>query len=125
MKHICTLLLKALFMGVIGFPVYSQENPDRVVMENWSREVAQLATPQENPNRFVREEQDKVIIKLSENRLIIENLPKDEILEIYNIMGVKVYSRHVKAGTNEYTLSLSKGYYILKIGKITKKIAIR
>ena len=67
---------------------------------------------------------EKVNIKLSENRLTIENLPKDDILEIYNIMGVKVYSRRVKAGTNEYLLSLSKGFYILKIGKITKKIAI-
>ena len=124
MKHICTILLTALFMGVIGFPVYSQENPDRFVMENQRRDVAQLASPQD-PNRLEREEQDKVKIKVSENRLIIENLPKDEILDIYNIMGVKVYSRHVKAGTNEYTLSLSKGYYILKIGKITKKIAIR
>jgi len=111
-------------MGVIGFPVYSQENPDRFVMENQRRDVAQLASPQD-PNRLEREEQDKVKIKVSENRLIIENLPKDEILDIYNIMGVKVYSRHVKAGTNEYTLSLPKGYYILKIGKITKKVALR
>ena len=69
--------------------------------------------------------QDSVIIKLAENRLVIENLPKEDILEIYNIMGVKVYNRRVNAGTNEYILSLPKGYYILKIGKLTKKIAIR
>ncbi|MDD4778150.1 MAG: T9SS type A sorting domain-containing protein [Fermentimonas sp.] len=69
--------------------------------------------------------QDSVIIKLAENRLIIEDLPKDEILEIYNIMGVEVYNRRIYAGTNEYILSLPKGYYILKIGKLTKKIAIR
>jgi hypothetical protein len=92
----------AFLIGGTGFPVSSQENPNRLVIE----------------------EQDTVIIKLSGNRLIIENLPKDEILEIYNIMGVKVYSRRVKAGTNEYTLSLSKGFYILKIGRITKKIAV-
>ena len=63
-------------------------------------------------------------IKLSENRLIIENLPKDDILEIYNIMGVKVFTRRVKEGTNEYILNLPKGFYILKIGKYTKKIAL-
>ncbi|HBG58755.1 T9SS type A sorting domain-containing protein [Proteiniphilum sp. UBA1028] len=102
MKHFCTILLMAFLIGGTGFPVSSQENPNRLVIE----------------------EQDTVIIKLSGNRLIIENLPKDEILEIYNIMGVKVYSRRVKAGTNEYTLSLSKGFYILKIGRITKKIAV-
>lgn len=102
MKHFYVILLTALLSGGMGFSLLSQENPRRSIME----------TP------------EKVNIKLSENRLTIENLPKDNILEIYNIMGVKVYSRRVKAGTNEYLLSLSKGFYILKIGKITKKIAI-
>jgi hypothetical protein len=40
-------------------------------------------------------------------------------------MGVKVYNRRVKAGTNQYILSLPKGYYIIKIGKLTRKIAIK
>lgn len=88
----------------MGFPLFSQVNPEKSVME--------------------RPATDTISIKLSENRLTIENLPKDDILEIYNIMGVKVFTRRVKAGTNEYTLSLSKGFYILKIGKFTKKIAI-
>lgn len=81
-----------------------------------------------NQNQFYHQPnigQDSVVIKLAENRLIIENLPKDDILEIYNIMGVKVYNRRINAGTNEYILSLPEGYYILKIGKLTKKIAIR
>lgn len=102
MKRFYTILLTTLLLGGMGFPLLSQVNPERSVME----------AP------------EKVKIKLSENRLTIENLPKDDILEIYNIMGVKVFSRRVKAGTNEYTLSLPKGFYILKIGKITKKIAI-
>lgn len=102
MKRFYTILLTVLLLGGMGFPLISQVNPQRSVMEA----------------------AEKIKIKLSENRLTIENLPKDDILEIYNIMGVKVFSRRVKAGTNEYTLSLPKGFYILKIGKITKKIAI-
>jgi hypothetical protein len=102
MKRFYAILLTVLLLGGMGFPLISQVNPQRSVME----------AP------------EKIKIKLSENRLTIENLPKDDILEIYNIMGVKVFSRRVKAGTNEYTLSLPKGFYILKIGKITKKIAI-
>ncbi len=69
--------------------------------------------------------EDSISVSISDNRLIIENLPKDNILEIFNIMGVKVYTRRLKAGTNEYQISLPRGYYIIKIGKFTKKIAIK
>ncbi len=69
--------------------------------------------------------QDSLKVVITENRLIIENLTKDNILEIYNIMGAKVYTRRIKSGTNEYNISLPKGYYIIKIGKFTKKIAIK
>ena len=69
--------------------------------------------------------QDSLKVIITENRLIIENLTKDNILEIYNIMGAKVYTRRLKSGTNEYHISLPKGYYIIKIGKFTKKIAIK
>jgi hypothetical protein len=88
----------------VGLPAYTQEGNKQVVTE---------------------ESEIKTKIKLVEKKIIIENLPKDDLLEIYNIMGMKVYSRRIKAGTNEYTLSLTKGYYIIKIGKITKKIALR
>lgn len=69
--------------------------------------------------------QDSLRVVFTENRLIIENLRTDNILEIYNIMGAKVYTRRLKSGTNEYHISLPKGYYIIKIGKFTKKIAIK
>ncbi|MBF6597758.1 MAG: T9SS type A sorting domain-containing protein [Fermentimonas sp.] len=69
--------------------------------------------------------QDSLKVVFTESRLIIENLPTDNILEIYNIMGAKVYTRRLKSGTNEYNISLPKGYYIIKIGKFTKKIAIK
>lgn len=64
-------------------------------------------------------------IKVFENRILVENLQQEMILEIFNIMGVKVYSRRIPPGTGEYPVNLPRGYYILKIGKITKKIAIR
>lgn len=69
--------------------------------------------------------QDSLKVVFTDSRLIIENLPADNILEIYNIMGAKVYTRRLKSGTNEYNISLPKGYYIIKIGKFTKKIAIK
>lgn len=71
------------------------------------------------------EPQEKSKIKLVDNQLIIENLLEDGTLEIYNIMGVKVYNRRVNAGTSQQFLSLPKGYYIIRIGKLTRKIAIK
>lgn len=68
---------------------------------------------------------DSLNVKMAGTRLIIENLPNDDVLEIYNIMGTKVFNRRVNAGTNEYLLSLPRGYYIVKIGKFTRKIVIR
>ena len=44
------------------------------------------------------EPDNEIKIKLLENRLTLENIPEDGVLEIYNIMGVKVYSRCVRAG---------------------------
>jgi hypothetical protein len=127
MKLFCTILITALLLGGTLFSVHPQENRQRRVVVNQLPDTTQQAGMKEHPFRLVTEDvnQHKINVKLSENRLIIENLPKDDILEMYNIMGVKVLSRRVKAGTNEYTLSLPKGYYILKIGKITKKIAVR
>ncbi|NLY25466.1 MAG: T9SS type A sorting domain-containing protein [Bacteroidales bacterium] len=104
MRQIYSILLMTLLFCSVGLPAYTQEGNKQIVTE---------------------EAESKTKIRVIENRIIIENLPKDDLLEIYNIMGVKVFSRRVKAGTNEYTISLTRGYYIIKIGEITKKIAIR
>ncbi|MDO5664590.1 MAG: T9SS type A sorting domain-containing protein [Bacteroidia bacterium] len=64
-------------------------------------------------------------IRVSENRLVIENLPKDGVLEVFSIVGTKVYTQKVKAGTNEYQLNLPKGYYIIRIGDLVKKILLK
>lgn len=64
-------------------------------------------------------------ISFSDNRLIVENLKQDSVLEVFSIVGVKVYSIKIKAGTNEYPINLPKGYYIIRIGNIAKKIALR
>jgi hypothetical protein len=74
---------------------------------------------------IVEENVPETKIKLAENRLIIENLPKDGVLEVFSIVGVKVYTRKVKAGTNEYQLDLPKGYYIIRIGDLVKKILLK
>jgi len=104
MKRYCLLLLMTILVSGVACPVLAQEDTTRHVTE----------VPQKKPQ-----------IKLVENSITIEDLPGNGLLEIFNIMGVRVYSRRMSAGTHTYTLNLPKGYYIIKIGKITKKVAIR
>ena len=119
MKLFCIVLYSLILTGITCLSAES-------VGSNQYSTIIETPSFQQGPSfQEINTLQDSVIIKIAENRLIIENLPKDDIMEIYNIMGVKVYNRRINAGTNEYVLSLPKGYYILKIGKLTKKIAIR
>jgi len=48
-----------------------------------------------------------------------------ETLDIYNLAGVKVKSIRIDSEEKTFTLSLSKGCYILKIGDVARKMSIR
>lgn len=106
MKKIGLFVFAAFMLATLGFPANAQESRGGFAMEK-------------------TEEQHSVEIIFAENRVILKNLPNDDVLEVFNIMGAKIYSRRVSAGTNEYILSLPRGFYILKVGKITKKIAVK
>lgn len=71
------------------------------------------------------ENKQETKISFSDNRLIVENLQEDSVLEVFSIVGMKVFSINITAGTNEYPINLPKGYYIIRIGNIAKKIALR
>jgi len=48
-----------------------------------------------------------------------------ETLDVYNLAGVKVKSIRIDSDEKTFTLSLSKGCYILKIGDVARKMSIR
>lgn len=48
-----------------------------------------------------------------------------ETLEVYNLTGVKVASIRIDSNDKTLTLSLQRGCYILKVGKLVRKISIR
>lgn len=66
-----------------------------------------------------------VDIRFVDGRLQVSNLPESDKLNIYSVLGVNVATIDAKAGTNEYSVSLSKGLYIVKVGNVVKKIAVR
>ena len=48
-----------------------------------------------------------------------------ETMEIFNLTGVKVATIRIENGDKSYNLNLPKGCYILKVGKIVRKISIQ
>ena len=49
-----------------------------------------------------------------------------EVLEVYNLTGVKIATYRIDSNDKQVNLSnLTKGYYILKVGKVVRKISIR
>lgn len=47
-----------------------------------------------------------------------------EILQIYNVAGVRVLSIRIDSADKSYNLNLPKGCYIVKVGKVVRKISI-
>lgn len=48
-----------------------------------------------------------------------------QTLEIYNLAGVKVMSIKVEGQDKRYELNLPKGCYIVKVGKVVRKVSIK
>ena len=49
----------------------------------------------------------------------------DETMYIYNVTGDRVMSVKIDGADKRYNLNLPKGCYIVKVGKVTRKIVIR
>ena len=48
-----------------------------------------------------------------------------ETLEVYNLTGVKVATIRIDSNDKTLSLNLQRGCYILKVGKVVRKISIR
>jgi len=49
----------------------------------------------------------------------------DKTLEIYNVAGVRVGTYKIDNDDKTLNLNLPKGCYILKVGKVVRKVSIR
>lgn len=49
----------------------------------------------------------------------------DQMLEIYNLTGVRVAYFRIDSEDKTVSLNLPKGVYIIKVGKVVRKISLR
>lgn len=70
----------------------------------------------------IEQEQKEVVITVSESNVHIKNADK-AVMEVYNMAGVKIASYRVDSPEKTIELGhLPKGCYILKIGKVARKV---
>jgi hypothetical protein len=67
----------------------------------------------------------KANVNVVDNHIAVSDAPANSRLEIYNIVGLKVKEIEIRYPSEEYVVSLPKGYYIVRIGEIVRKIVIR
>jgi hypothetical protein len=72
-----------------------------------------------------QEQSARVGVVVSEKKMTVFNAPYNTSLKIFSLVGVKVAEFKVTSTRQDFYLNLSVGYYIVKIGEQTFKIAIR
>lgn len=70
----------------------------------------------------VEMEQNQISISLTGSSLRVKNA-EGLVLEVFNLTGEKIYSQRIEGQAKSFELGqLQRGYYIVKVGKFTRKI---
>ena len=101
MKRLFTLLLASTLL--VGMPV---------------------AMYAEQAIELIDNDYQNISISVSESVLHITGA-NGLVMQIYNVAGVRVMSVKVEGPDKRFELNLPKGCYIVKVGKVVRKISIR
>ncbi len=73
----------------------------------------------------IENEQTAIVLSVNGNNVRVQNAAPKSTLEVYNVLGMKVTSIKIDSTDKTIILNLPKGWYILKIENIARKIAIK
>ena len=90
----------------------------------FSATVMMTAQKTEGSERF-ETESEGIELWADTNRLYIRNGEPGATIVVYSIVGTKVKEVELKSASGEIPLQLPKGYYIVKVGEIARKIAVK
>lgn len=77
-----------------------------------------------NAIEIIDSETQNVSISLTETTLHVAGA-NGQMLYVYNVAGVRVMSVKVEGQDKKIELNLPKGCYIVKVGKVVRKISIK
>ena len=84
-----------------------------------------LLAQEKGKTETVHDGRSSLTITVSGTSVRIQNAPFGSVMEVYDILGVKVTSVRVDSSDKTVTLNLPKGYYIFKIGDLVRKVVIK
>lgn len=87
--------------------------------------IAQEAKSNNTANISTQTAEEQLEITASGNQIKVTNAPVGSMLEIYSVVGIKVKEIEMKEPSGQYTVNIAKGYYIIRIGEVARKIIIR
>lgn len=77
----------------------------------------------EQMDEEVEMEMEAITLSVQNNRVHITNA-EGKYLEIYNLTGVRAARIRIDSNDKQLTLNLTKGYYIMKVDKVVRKVTI-
>lgn len=118
MKNIYRNIALSIFVVTASF-AKAAEPAFINAFDPWQYENAPAVAEVEEANGLAEE----VTIK-AEGRKITVNGAENEDLEVFNIAGVKVATYSIDSPAKTITLTVPRGVYILRVGKVTRKVNI-
>lgn len=86
--------------------------------------VASIAAPMIEIVDYMDIDQFGVTISVNQNVLHVSGAA-GQTLQVYNVAGVCVMNVKIDGDEKHYDLNLQKGCYIVKVGKVVRKISVR
>jgi hypothetical protein len=101
------LLLFILFVSLAAYGGESQFS-----------ESFQTQTEQQAPS-------EQIILIYLNGQLTVENAPINSKIEVFTMLGVSIFRNVVTDSKQVFLVDLEKGYYIIKVAGLTKKISVK
>lgn len=77
-----------------------------------------------NAVEIIEPECQTITVSVNNSRLHVVGA-NNLVVEIYNVAGVRIMNIRVDGSDKYYDLNLPKGCYIVKVGKVVRKISIQ
>lgn len=118
MKHI--YLVFALFASFTAQPLCASE----VEPEAEPAIEAPMDFEMSDDREGIETEIGAITISVNGSQLHITNA-NGQTLEIYNLTGVRVATIKIESDDLTYNMNLPKGCYMIKVGKVVRKVSFR
>lgn len=118
-KNILILLVASLLMVCAPVSLCAQE------LKAQSEKAETQKNQQDAQKSSMENDVQSVAISVTNSNVHIKNAANSTV-EVYNIAGVKVKTQHIDSDDKTVELSsLPKGCYMLKIGKVVRKVYLK